>query len=237
MMRSTSESPSLTDATSASPSLTEAPFASPSLAEATSASPSLTDDDEEETFTTPAGLARLATTLEMAANLVDINAPDKLKSLLRSPIFQRFVGYEASEETSKQKQAADVQLLLVLSFPSKSRKIAAVALGQFISDLRAVDAAATQALQARQPKGEMVALLDDARSRLKEVTVAYYADGCLVCPDQVSAGRQSELDDRMLKLKQKEEALKANRLRRPDERDEQVARALGFREGELIGGY
>ena len=171
------------------------------------------------------------------------NAPTELRLVLSTVTHtQRVAGLIDSQinmgaSKSKQKQAADVQLLLVLSFPSKSRKIAAVALGQFISDLRAVDAAATQALQARQPKGEMVALLDDARSRLKEVTVAYYADGCLVCPDQVSAGRQSELDDRMLKLKQKEEALKANRLRRPDERDEQVAQALGFREGELIGGY
>eukprot|EP00966_Prymnesium_polylepis_P067198 1560102-Prymnesium_polylepis.1 len=60
----------------------------------------------------------------------------------------------------------------------------------------------------------------------------YYAAGCMVCPESVSAGTQTDFANPNMRLLEQ-----PNLLRRPESRDEKVAAKLGFRSDELLSGY
>ena len=193
---------------------------------------------------TPAGLAKVDAELNEAYALAEDADVPQLRLLLRRSVFISFLGYAPDSATN----TIERQLQLLATFPAKSRREAAATLKKLtdkLSDLDkslaadgrldGVSAAATKKLPATASATTLTATVLEAKGLSKQFTELFLVDGCLVCPDQISASRQDDGFDNpnLRKLKEFEPRL----LRRPDERNEEVARQLGFREGELIGGY
>ena len=132
------------------------------------------------------------------------------------------------------------QVQLLREFPASSRREAAEVLGRLNRKLSALDKSlASGAQSAATPSvtlsaATLTAAISEAQDLARQVAKLYNGV-CVVCPDQIRASKQDEGFDNpnLRKLKDFEPRL----LRRPDERDESYARKLGFREGELIGGY
>jgi hypothetical protein len=186
---------------------------------------------EVDTWVTPAGLAKIDLELNTAYELAEDVNIIQLRRLLRTPVFASFLGF------TPESPFTDRQVQLIQDFPIKTRREAAEMLGTLITKITDFDrqlaeeaSAATASLSATT----LTATVSDVRGVSQQFAKLYLADGCLVCPDQIKASSQSDFDNPNLrKLKEFEPRL----LRRPDERNEAVARQLGFPEGELIGGY
>ena len=220
----------------------------------TSAAPAVAE--AEDPYTVPAGLAKIRielVSLEAAAEAGEV-AVDQMLRMLRSPVFVDFLGFipaaSAAEPPARSKAvmsktaARDVverQIALLGSFPAQSRRTAAACLGGLLADLREIEVFATSSQPELDgpPSQDLKALLTSARDRIEDLNQQYYSKGCMVCPEPVKAASGSEEfeNPNNRKLLEVEAALNEKRLRRPDYRDEAYARRLGFREGELIGGY
>ena len=193
---------------------------------------------EEAVLSTSAGLAKIDAKLNEAYELAEDVKSAQLRRLLRSPVFASFLGFTPGN-TDMERQVA-----LLLTFPSKSRVEAAETLRDLNVKLRDLYESLASSAAADSPSPEPVrepasasaltAAVAEAKALSQQFTKLYLVDGCLACPDQIKGSAQSEFSNPNLrKLKEFEPRL----LRRPDERDEVLARRLGFREGELIGGY
>jgi hypothetical protein len=210
--------------------------------------------EEDEKFSVPAGLANLRLELKLATDTLDEgeSTPSFFQGVLRRPAFVKFLGFDADATDARTGQPATGtsvlvgdavvnRLLPVLeTFPASTRRNAAAAFGMLLGDLRQLD----ELLRTQPPSIESVetqvrVLLKRALAQTEELGSQYYAKGCMVCPEPATAGYTTEQFDNpnLRKLIEVENALAAGRLRRPDSRDEEYARELGFREGELIGGY
>lgn len=196
----------------------------------------------EEKFSVPAGLARLRLELVGAESALDsgeLTGPEQLQMALRTPVFATFLGFlpDASDKKAKDSMV-EKQVTLLASFPAQSQRQGAQSLRNLLSNLQALNECSRGTKLDEQ---EVCMLFQSARTNAEEVNKQYYAEGCMVCPDPVKAGSGSEMDEfdnpNLRKLLEVEKELNKNRLRRPDVRDEALARKLGFREGELIGGY
>ena len=190
-------------------------------------------------LSTPAGLAKVDSELNAAFELAADMKVTELRRSLGSPVFVSFLGV-APEGPSVERQ-----LQLLATFPAKARREAARTLGQLIIKLGTLNAslAAAEAAEPSSTTGASAltaetlnTAITDIRDLSQRFTALCLADGCKVCPDQIRSSNEDDLfvkNPNLRKLKEFEPRL----LRRPDERNEEVARALGFREGELIGGY
>ena len=188
---------------------------------------------EEAVLSTSAGLAKIDAELNEAYELAEDASVAQLRRLLRSPVFTSFLGFAPGTPDMER------QVELLLTFPSKSRIEAAETLRDLNIKLRALDeslagSAGDSSSSEAASSSALTAAVSEAKALSQQFTKLYLVDGCLVCPDQIKGYAQSDFENPNLrKLKEFEPRL----LRRPDERDEALARRLGFREGELIGGY
>ena len=211
------------------------------------------------TLTTPAGLAKVDAELNAMFESGDEANFAQLRSAIRAPVFYSFLGFAPADND------VDRQVDLIMTFPVKARREAAKTLKVLNAKLTAFDeslarmvardealaaasapagrrrgavAPASAAAPVAEPSAAvtvpLTAAIADIRDTSQQLTKLYMSEGCMVCPDPIQSSSQNEFENpNYRKLKEFEPRL----LRRPDERNEVVARQLGFREGELIGGY
>lgn len=221
----------------------------PSPMAAVLSAPAAAEEEEEEEvkYTVPGGLAQLRLELKLAENAAEGGLSSGcLAELLRKPVFLLFIGFDADKVAAgapanrqfaaSAADAIDRVLPILSAFPASSRRRGAEAFGRLLNELRALNEL-TQVRTLDEPQAR--ALLTSAVASTEELASAYYSNGCMVCPEPVKAasGSPDFENPNNRKLLEYEEYLSKQRLRRPDERDEKLARKLGFREGELIGGY
>ena len=190
---------------------------------------------EEDTFTPPAGLARLKATVEQAAELVEQAELDKLFELIRSPVMVSFLGYNpvglASSE-AEEKLSEERQLKLIFTFPEASRRSAANDLGALLSEVRTLDRACVDSRAQRREidLGRLSKCVEEARGRTEAMTKLYFAAGCMVCTEPVRSVIASDAtweNPGLAVIDQFETRLNQRPERTAEE--EKYAKRLGFR--------
>lgn len=155
------------------------PFSSASLQ---SVSADVAEDNGP--WTVPAGLAKLAASLEAAQPLVEDRNYAELRELLRTPIFGSFLGFRPLDRAlPSATPSADV----LEAYPAVARAEATVAFGQLARRLGELDALCERASRARTAVSQTDAddALTAARYHLTEAISRYYGptrqDGTIEC--------------------------------------------------------
>ena len=134
---------------------------------------------------------------------------------------------------------------MLLTFPKRTQREAAEALGSLLEELSALDELSAK-LSAEDEAGKastpartgtggaaelaLAATAAAARARAKGLTDLYYTDGCMVCADDTRSRTDGDVAaSRIKKLKEFEPRLN----RRPDRNDNGAV----FRNGDVFGGY
>lgn len=193
----------------------------------------------EAALPTSAGLAKVDAELNVAYSVAEEGDIDQLRLLLRAPIFTSFLGFDLDLNDSSGSSGSDRQVELVMAFPARVRREAAETLGLLNNKFVDFDTSLAAELSTRASGATpcmsattLTASVAEVKMMSQKFTSLFLVDGCLVCPDNREVPSKEEME--LTRLRNLPEA---RLLRRPDERDEEYARKLGFREGELIGGY
>ena len=200
----------------------------------------------EEVYTPQSGLAKLALTVEQAAQLVErlelvekleqLQNLEQLQLLLRSPFMVSFLGYEPYEVVPADPQVAEQQgdprvlekqLTFLNAFPESNRRKAAEGLSGFFYEVRMLDRGC---LASDINVDDLRKCAEAAKRNVAKITKLYYAAGCMVCSEPVRSVIASDAtwsNPNLAVLDQFEPRLN----RRPERtaQEEKAALRMGFR--------
>jgi len=201
----------------------------------------------EEVISAEAGLAKLALTVEQAAQLVgklelvekleQLQNLEQLQLLLRSPFMVSFLGYEpyevlpaAGSQVAEQQgdpRILEQQLTFINAFPESNRRKAAEGLSGVFYEVRMLDRGC---LAKDINVDDLRKCAEAARRNVAKITKLYYATGCMVCSEPVRSVIASDAtwsNPNLAVLDQFEPRLN----RRPErtEEEEKAALRMGFR--------
>ena len=218
----------------------------------------------DEMLSTPAGLAQLDVQLNLAYSLADDMNVAQLRKLLRGPIFAAFLGFKPNEPNTERQiellltfpgksrsEAAQTLATLNSKLESLDAVLMRAAALEAVAPVPGVKAASAREVapasaDANAPSSvinevTLTTAVSEARGVSQQLSKLYTPDGCMVCPDNPAKTDREIREEyeayRIARIRESDESVQTRMLRRPDERDEAVARRLGFRDGELIGGY